>query len=1003
MYVVICTRAAGWSPRAARLARRVRSRTFGPWLSLLLVVQLVSPVRAADLDNLLTSYSLTSWNNGDGRPLGTVYAIVQDHDGYLWIGSDTGVFRFDGSRFMTWAAISDAFLPKSAVMALCVSRDGSLWVGFADGAGVGRILDGQVQMQDQGRESLGSVTDLVEDRHGTIWAVGDGALFRLRDGHWQRANVTWMGGEARVRQAYVRGNGELWVGTWRGVFRRSEKTDSFQRMSAGVVWGLSEDATGVMWTTDIATGFRPLGVTTAPQTALEGAGHRLMYDRKGNLWVATFGAGLWRIGGKASSSSVEKASRRTGLYSDLVQSLMEDRDDNIWVGTNGGLHRLTPRKLTPVEGVGFAVAVEPAVGGRMWVGRTNGVIELSATHAGWQHAAAAAPGPFRSLYNDPHGTLWVGAMDGMFRFNTGHLVPVRLPPRPRTQVTSISPDGRGGLWLGDGNWLFRWDGRHLVPFDASLEASGPKKITFAHADRTGRLWIGFSGGRLGFMDPDGPYRSLGPQEGLGIEAQQAIHSVFADGDGTVWIGGSGGLSRFEHGRIATVTHENGLPGDTVWAIIEDLQGHLWLSFDRGLVRVDKHEIVKALATPSYRIRYRLYDTFDGLAGAATGIIGSARASDGTLWFVRGGGLTRLDPRDLGPGENRPSEPGPVRIETAIANERRFTPVPHETFPPDTRRLQINFSALTLSAPDKMRFRYRLDGVDPDWIDAETRRLAFYTNLSPGQYRFRVEADTDDGTWNASTAAWDFTIQPAFYQRIWFSTICIAAVVLAIWAIWRFRLELIRRRFRLVLAERARLSREIHDTLLQGLVGVMLQLDAASKDPDPSSSSARTQLVRVRRQVETYIREARRSIVNLRSPLLEMHNLASALSEFGQHAVSETSIRFVSKTVGLSRQFSPEVESQLLRIGQEAITNAVRHARAECIHLELRFDEHAITLRVSDDGRGFDDQLLVLQTDSHYGLTTMRERAEQLGGRFNIATAAGRGTSVETVVPMSVGA
>jgi signal transduction histidine kinase/ligand-binding sensor domain-containing protein len=977
------------------------TKTFGLCLGIFMAVQLVRPAQAADFDNLLTGYSLTSWNNADGRSLGAVYAIVQDRDGYLWIGSDSGLLRFDGSRFVTLEVISSASLPKAAVMALCVSRDGSLWVGFADGIGVGQIRDGQVHIQDQGLENLGSVTDLVEDHDGMIWAVGDGALFELLDGHWQKANVEWMGGEARVRQAYVRSNGELWVGTWQGVFRRSHGGDTFQRISAGVVWGLSEDVTGLMWTTDIATGFRPLGVQTPPQTALEGAGHRLMYDRKGNLWIATFGAGLWRFSGKAKTSIVEKASRLTGLYSDLVQSLIEDRDGNIWVGTNGGLHRLTERTLRPVDGVGFAVAVEPSQDGRIWLGRTNGVIELSAAGREWQQATASSPGPFRSLYRAPDGTLWVGAIDGLFRLVDRHLVQVALPQRVRPQITSISPDGHGGLWLGDGNWLYRWDGSRLVPFDASLEPSTPKKITFACADRSGRLWIGFSGGHLGFQDFDGNYRSLGPREGLGVDALRAIHSVFEAEDGTVWIGSSSGLSWFVNGRIATVTHENGLPGDSVWAVIDDLSGNLWLSFARGLVRLDKTEIVKATHIPSHRIRYRLYDTFDGLAGAATGIIDSTRASDGTLWFVRGGGLTLVNPRDL--AADSEFAPGPVRVETALVNGRRFTPVSPGLFPPDTKRLQINYSALTLTTPDKLRFRYRLDGVDPNWIDAETRRLAFYTNLSPGSYRFHVEALTDDGTWNSSTATWDFAIQRAFYQTLWFSTICIAAVVLCLWGLWRFRLELVRRQFTLVLAERVRLSREIHDTLLQGLVGVMLQFDAIAKDLGPSSSSARTQLIRVRKHVEAYIREARRSIVNLRSPLFETHNLVSALTEFGQNAVADTSMRFASRTVGVACQCSPELETQLLRIGQEAITNAVRHSQAQFIHLELKFDQRSVTLRVSDDGRGFDYECLVRQASSHYGLTTMKERAGQLGGEFRIVSAIGDGTSVEAVFPMLIGA
>ena len=769
----------------------------------MLGVQLITwahPLLAADLDTLLTGYSLTSWNDGDGRPLGTVHAIVQADDGYLWVGSDGGLFLFDGSRFLPWEFVGDSPLPESVVTALCVLRDGSVLIGFADGGGVRRIRDGRVQPQDQGGERLGYVSNLVEDHSGTIWAVADGSLYKLLRGYWQRVSLVWMAREASVRQAFVSKDGELWVGTEWGVFRRSNESSTFQRMAAGHIWGISEDMAGIIWTTDNVAGFRSLGPQASPQHALAGAGYRLMHDRKGNLWVATFGEGLWRVGvGSATGAvAVERAALRTGLSSDSVQSLAEDRDGNIWVGTTGGLHRLTQRKLTPVENFGFVVAVEPAGNARVWVGRTNGVVQLSTLASEWRQGQSNSPGPdVRSLYSDSRGKLWVGATDGLYQLINGDLVSVALPSRSHMPVTSISPDGRGGLWLGDGVWLYRWDGASLVKFADAPDWPDLKRITFAHGDKSGRVWIGFAGGRLGLVDRDGTFQTFGQREGLGPTVHQTIYAVLEDEEGVVWIGGNGGLSWFTHGRFATVTHENGLPGNRVRAIVEDLQGHLWLSVDRGLVGLDRNEIRRAVDDPSYRVRYRLYDTFDGLAGAPTGIIGSARAGDGTLWLVRGGGLTLLDPRTL--DDNHPPAPPPVRIDGAIANERRFRMAQRTSFPPGTGRLQINYTALALTAPNKIRFRYRLDGVDTSWVDAGSRRVAFYTNLSPRSYRFVVESSTEDGTWNTSTAAWDFAIQPAFYQAIWFYAACSGIVGFGLWATWRFRLGLVERQFSLVLS------------------------------------------------------------------------------------------------------------------------------------------------------------------------------------------------------------
>ena len=973
------------------------SLAFAVPLGLLLVAGPASDARAAAPDHLLTGYSLTSWTDGDGVPLGTVYSIGQDRDGYLWVGADAGLLRFDGLRFTPWEVLSDDALPKSSVSAVCVSRDGSLWAGFADGGGVRRLRDGQLQPRDQPHGTLGSVTDLVEDLQGTMWAVSDSVLYRLRDDRWQKVSPVWEGHEPPVLHPYVHGR-QLFVGTSRGMFRLVDATDSFERMSAGYTWGISEDSAGVVWITDIVAGFRRLGEPPSPPRPLEGAGYRLMHDRHGNLWVATLGEGLWRVR-DGTIPIIEKTSLRAGLSSDAVQSVLEDRDGNIWVGTTGGLHRLTQRKLTPVEDVGFVVAIESGDDSSVWAGTTNGLVRFSEASGQWQREGSG-PG-VRTLHRDAAGTLWIGTNDSLWRLAGGAMTQVRLPPQySLTPITTITSAPGGGVWLGFDDWLFRWNGTNLVRLE-SPPGTTLKRITLARADRQGRLWIAFDDGTLGFVERGGTFRALGASEGLAPRTHAAIYAIFEDRSGVVWIGGSGGLSRFADGRVVTVNHDNGLPGNRVSAIVDDEEGYVWLSVDRGLVRLNRHELDAEAATRGRRIQYKLYDTSDGLAGAPLGSIRAARAADGRLWFVRGGGLTVADPRAL--DVDRTFAPAPLRIEAAVANERRLSPFPHTALPPGTRRLQISYTALTLTASNKIRFRYRLDGLDTGWIDAGTRRVAFYTNLSPRSYRFQVEANSEDGMWNASTAAWDFAIRPAFYQTSWFYTLGVVATALLVWASWRFRLGLVRRQFSLVLAERARLSREIHDTLLQSLVGVALQFDAISNSLDASSSAARDQLVRIRKHVEGYIREARQSIWDLRSPVLETHDLTAALREFGKQATAGQAVRFAATISGTPRQCAAKVENQLLRIGQEAITNAVRHAEAKRIHVELRFDDRSVALRVSDDGRGFDYEYAAHEMDHHYGLTTMKERAQELGARFNVATAAGQGTAVETVVPTGHGA
>jgi signal transduction histidine kinase len=454
------------------------------------------------------------------------------------------------------------------------------------------------------------------------------------------------------------------------------------------------------------------------------------------------------------------------------------------------------------------------------------------------------------------------------------------------------------------------------------------------------------------------------------------------------------LSRYADGRFAAVTRANGFPIDAVAAIVEDDERQLWLGTTTGIVRLTRAEFEAAIADPAHRVRYRIYDTSDGAAGMPVTISSRSaiRASDGRLWFATGRGLTVVDPRI---GDERRA-PAPVRIESILADNQALDPRRTARLKGGTERLEIEYSALSLTSPYKTQFRYRLDGFDADWIDAGTRRQAVYTNLPPRAYEFRV-ATVSDGVEAESQAVWAFEIQPRFYQTAWFYTAAALALLAAVGGAWQWRVRRIRRQFALVLNERVRVSRELHDTLLQSLVGVALQVDAVSRSLDGPKDEAKAQLSRVRRQVEEYIREARESIWNLRTPLLHTRDLATALRENGERAVEGSGLQFEFVERGAPQPCAPEAEHQLVRIGQEAVLNAVRHAAAGRVVLELEHRPGELALRVSDDGRGF-DMAAAGNGSHHYGLTTMRERAEEAGGRLTVHTAPGAGTVVEAVVP-----
>jgi signal transduction histidine kinase len=463
----------------------------------------------------------------------------------------------------------------------------------------------------------------------------------------------------------------------------------------------------------------------------------------------------------------------------------------------------------------------------------------------------------------------------------------------------------------------------------------------------------------------------------------------------LWVGGDDGMSRIDGAEALNITRAAGFPG-SVKSIVEDKAGTLWVGIGTGIIRLEKALFLDAARSGDVRkLRYRFFNAADGVAGIpiAEGTCTGVRAADGRMWFVTSGGLSIVDPDRVGPPPVMP----PVRIESVTADAQKFDPQSGLLGPSRTSHLHIAFTALTLTDPTRIRFRYRLDGFDHGWIDPGSSREAVYTNLPPQQYRFVVEATNGDGVWTPG-ATWNFGVEPMFYQTRWFAVLMAAMAGLTIAAVWRLRVRSVRRQFALVLAERIRMSRAIHDTLLQGLAGLALQMDDLSHTLDGAEAgTARGRVVRIRRTVEEYIREARQSIWDLRSPRLAQSDLPNALRQAGERAIGERPVALDFTVTGTPHRCAPVVEEHLLHIGQEAVSNAVQHGRATRVGMEIAYDDHQTRLRVSDDGCGF-DPVTLHGANGHYGLISMRERAEQVKGRVRIDSAPGRGTLVEAVVP-----
>ena len=1003
----------------------MRTHAAAALLLLVLVSPAAAPLRAVDLDHVLADYALTSWTTKDGLT-GPVWGIAQGSDDYLWLGTDEGLLRFDGVRFVPWPAIGRLPLPAAPVRALYGSRDGSLWVGYSQAVGISRVRDGLVTTYGEAEGvPPSSVTALVEDRAGTLWAATSAGLLRLDGERWELLDERRGVPPGPVFSLFVDEEGTLLAGAAAAILRKIEGADRFDRLdgSPEAVRGLAADADGALWSTDPLIGFRAIG-GQAGFNPPPGRGFRLLHDRRGNLWVGTLGQGLWRARpADRRRRTIDRARVLTGLSSDGVRSLLEDREGNVWAGTSEGLTRLTPHRVTPILTLGLVTAIDAGRDGRVWVATAEELIRFSETDGGWQSdpARLALPG-IRALQAEPDGSVLVAAGDDLLRIADGRVARVPLPGALPLRVDAILTDHRGGSWLVDrDHGVWQWRGDRLAPL--AEEAGVPDgRILTAYADRTGRLWLATIAGELLVVE-EGRARRFEAGDGLGAGPYNVIYE---DGNGVIWVGGAGSLSWYADERFASVGVDRGLPAAPVLSIIEDDERQLWAGTSAGLLRIARDEIMTAAGDTSRRVRTRRYDVADGIGGLPVrlGNRSAVRTADSRLWIGTSGGLTIVDPRTLG----ELTVPSPVRIESVLADERRVSPAGEAVFAPGTKRVQIDYTAPRLTSPFRTRFRYRLEGFDAGWIDAGTRRQAVYTNLPPRDYRFRVAASDAGGVWEETEAVWAFSLRPFFYQTAWFWIAGALALGALVWGAWHYRERQMRRQFALVLGERVRLSHELHDTLLQSLVGVALQFGAVSNSLDSSPATAREHLGRARRQIEQYIREARRSIWNLRSAVLEERDLVAALRESGERAVEGAPVGFRVDVTGSPRRLPSAVEHELLRIGQEAVLNAVRHARAATIDVQLRYADEEIALRVRDDGIGFDparspagagspddrrpfaiagatgrDHPGAHTPGAHYGLTTMRERAERVGGRLRVDSAPGAGTTVEAIVPLDSGA
>ena len=757
------------------------------------------------------------------RPPGNVQAITQDKDGYLWIGTSSGLVRFDGFQFTQWGVRRASSLQTADVRALLVARDGALWVGFCRGGGISRITDSEV-IQFAAGDGVLCVQALAQDRRGQIWAGARAGLARWRGDGWEYLGPQHGLPETAVHAILEDRRGMLWVGGPSGLFRRVGETGVFEQVSASAVRSLGQDRDGSIWVIDSTLAVRRIDVANRATTEFDmssviGSTRELLHDRDGRMWQATLDGGLLLT---------ENAQRRQ-LSTNNVLALFEDHDGNVWAGTGDGLMRffepyfdvLTP----PSKATGNStLAVEATPDGTVWLGTTDGLYGVEGTVDAGFTASALRSQAVNALHSDSAGQLWVGTSHGVGAFD-GRAA--RLQRSVLDPVFVLARDASGNLWTCSAADAepHAWRGDELTTIEDMF--NGPSKTcTYLYADRRGRIWIAFADGTLVMHDAGGrhAYYSTG--------LTGSVCAIHEDDDGALWVTATDGLARLENGRITTISRANGLPATSLSAVIEDQDGFLWLGLESGLVRLAKTEVNRASQDASYQVRYEHYGPSDGVPVPIVCITrpSAARRADGTLWFVTERGAVVVDPRRLPKPKAVPS----VRIDRVVVdNQILGSPRDGLTLPRGTERLQIDYSAPVFSSVSNLRFQFRLEGFDRDWLEAGASRQAVYLDLQPGEYRFHLRSTLHEG--QPVATHWGFSVQPFFYETRWFYAVCVAGISLVLLSVWRARVRSLRNQFSVVLDERERIARELHDTILQSMVSTTLRIEALAMDADDATA------------------------------------------------------------------------------------------------------------------------------------------------------------------------
>ena len=937
----------------------------------------------------LTQFQHRSYLSRDGAPA-NAQAMVQTPDGFLWIGSQNGLIRFDGVRF---DHSPTDLLPKINVSQLFPEPNGDLWIGYTFG-GVSLMRQGRISNVPDALLPGGSVLGFARTMDGSLWVATTRGVARQRSGHWEKVARPADGDPGHEPQWLGRISGRLYL---------------FETRSAFVI----DESTGQLLATDFAKAKHDqLGL---PPSVLWNESYNLYWaslrDPSGAFWVNREDRegilrGRWNNNHGAMEDE-EHFGKTEGLSGEIVKAYFMDREANIWVATERGLDRFSVGKFIPVV---FPerktdLTIAPDFSGGLWVGSLRENALYFKDESPPVRMAELGPGSDCSMV-DRQGAVWMSGYTDLQVYDGIRVV--HVPPPPGSMkidhgqevlqaCQGVAKDAAGNIWLSlakvgvfrrsGGAWQLNGGFRDLP--------SGPSIRVIA--DDRGRIWLGYPNDRIAMVD-NNQLMLYGHNEGLDIGN---VLSLLVR-DEHVWAAGDRGIAYLASNNRFVVFQAKG--GDSlrgISGIVETAGGDLWLNGPDGVYRISASQIEALLRTPGYQPSYELFTQDDGINGQPQSIRpgpSMVQSADGRIWVATKENLSWIDPSHIRYNHVAPT----ITIGEFTADGKSWPGSSSPTLPPLTSNLRIGYTAPALSMPERVRFRYRLLGVDDAWQDVGARREAFYTHLPPGTYHFEALATNEDGIASTTTASLTFKVAPAFYQTVWFKSLLAGLIAVIAWCLYALRVSFIARRYRLLVhersAERERIARDLHDTLLQGMQGILLQVESWTRGPSLSDAQ-RGSAQKIEEKMRSMLIEGRDTISALRHSQDHQASFIAELLAVANEASAQSETRFSLRLASEPRDLLQDVCEEVLAITREALLNAFRHAEAEAVWVVVDYAQQALTVSICDNGMGVSERRIEeRQKEGHWGIAGMRERASKLGGQLTVTSCPGKGTNIELEIP-----